>query len=203
LTLGSKQPKVRGRKYSKVQCIAYEISTRPLGMETETTKDDFYKGIWGEKQGPCWQDCAARVKLFGEALQAARASADVDESPDTLKVFMAPEFLLRGPRGAYKMEALLGSPTKPGLLAELSELVRGDEWANWLVVFGTIIGYSDKAKGGNCYNCGLVQVGGWNSEQERADGCLAVIKNFKSNIDFLHDPKAHEAVGGRHPAHGR
>lgn len=194
LSLAAKRTK--GIKYSKVQCVAYEISTRPTGMETETTDDDLYKGIWGEKQGPCWQDCAARVKLFGEALQAARASADVDASPGTLKVFMAPEFLFRGPRGAYKLEALLGSPEKPGLLAELSGLVRGEEWANWMVVFGTIIGYSDEAgKGGNCYNCACVQVGGWRSEEERAEGCLAVLKNYKSKIDFLVDPAQMGAVG--------
>jgi len=181
-----------GSKYKKVQCVAYEISTRPGGWDTATTADDIYKGIWAEGEGACWADCAARVKILAEALQSAKSSPNIDKSPGTLKVFMAPEFLLRGPRGAFKMETLLGTKSNPekGLGYKLSELIKGPEWKDWLVVFGTIIGYAEDQADGKTevYNCAYVQKGGWTTEKQRRSGCVSVMKAALSGIDFLKNP---------------
>jgi hypothetical protein len=195
--------KAKPSAYKKVQCVAYEISTRPTGMDTDTTADDFYKGLWGEGNGPCWEDMNQRVCLFGEALAAAAASDDIDKSPETLKVFMAPEFLLRGPRGAYKLDALLGTDSKPGMLAKLSALVKGDEWKHWFVIFGTVIGYTEDPSNGSfpCYNCACAQLGGWHTEKERSQGAIAILKKFKSTIDFLKNPANIHAVGDEEVHH--
>jgi len=184
------------KSYEKVQCIAYEISSRPTGMETVSTADDFYKGLWAKREGPCFEDARARADFFKEALEAAAASDTVDNSPNTLKVFMAPEFLLRGPRGAYQFETLLGNAAEPGLFKDLAELVKGEKWSNWLVVFGTVVGYTEEPSNGNfpCYNCACLQLGGWTTEEERNAGAIAVAKTFKSGIDFLKDPAALAAV---------
>jgi hypothetical protein len=186
------------KPYRKVQCVAWEISTRPTGMRTHWTGDDFYKGIWGkDKTGPCWEDVKQRVAIFGEALAAAAACDKIDKDPETLKVFMAPEFLLRGPRGAYKLQALVGSAKEPGLFAELSNLVKGDAWKHWVVVFGTVVGYMEEPSGGSfpCYNCACVQLGGWNTEKERNQGAVAIMKQYKSGIDFLENPEDFYAKG--------
>ena len=82
--------------YSKVQFIAWEIYTGPV---YQNRLADHYPGIapaLGDRRWDVLSQCldiSARVQFTKKALDAAYESADQDEN--TLKVFMAPEFLYR------------------------------------------------------------------------------------------------------------
>lgn len=95
--------------YSKVQFIAWEIYTGPV---YQNRLADHYPGITpalGDRRWDVLRQCldiSARVQFTKKALDAAYESADQDEN--TLKVFMAPEFLYRGAAGAYLFDLLNG-----------------------------------------------------------------------------------------------
>ena len=95
--------------YSKVQFIAWEIYTGPV---YQNRLADHYPGIapaLGDRRWDVLSQCldiSARVQFTKKALDAAYESADQDEN--TLKVFMAPEFLYRGAAGAYLFDLLNG-----------------------------------------------------------------------------------------------
>lgn len=171
--------------YSKVQYVALEICTMPKGFDTQwTTSDDYYIG-----RSHIPTDIQSRVDLIGEALEQAFKDPAIDKSPSTLKLFMAPEFLFRGPAGAYSLSQVLGKPDSAGSLeAQLASLVLGDKWKNWLCVFGTVIGYTRKGDSKEVYNVSLIQDGGHLSLKRAALHASAVIKQYKSGIDFLSQP---------------
>ena len=157
--------------YQKIQFIAYEINTGPKMVSREVGR---YKGLTNDSD-----DMVARQNWTFEVLTQALAKAD--RSKDTLKVFMMPEFYFRGVKGAYSLEIV----TK--LIDGLQHQVRGPEWNDWLIVYGTIVGYSSVTRFGNVnwlqklwgklcgddlypideekaktiYNFSLIQKGGW------------------------------------------
>lgn len=157
--------------YSAVQFIGYEIFTGP-GQNPKR-----YVGLDGDRD-----DIAARVALMKEALNAAKASPQVNKDPAVLKIFMAPEFYFRGARGAYPIDLVTGTgPDGGGLVGALTDLIREGHWADWLVVFGTIV-----ARGKNeVYNVSLVQQGSFRNENERLSKGVLIMKEFMSQIDFL------------------
>jgi len=162
--------------YSAVQFIGYEIFTGP-GQYPKR----HYVGLDNDRE-----DIAARVALFKKALKAAKASELVDNSSNVLKIFMAPEFYFRGARGAYPLDLLnSGGADDRGLVGALTDLIKDSEWADWLVVFGTIIGRSTPSRGRTeVYNVALVQQGSF-TKDTRLDKCVVIMKEFMSDIDFL------------------
>jgi hypothetical protein len=185
-------------EYSKVQCIGYEIYTGPGGPR------QYYVGLNSDAD-----DIDRRVSLMGEAIQTASRSASIDASASTLKLFMAPEFYFRGMRGAYTPDPVVGNAV-PGdgldpasLLAKLTTLVKGADFANWLFVFGTVVMRSSpnplslwdrfvnwitSKPDYEVYNVAIVQKGGFTSEAERLSSCVVAMKELKSDIDFLKLP---------------
>lgn len=198
--------------YSKVQFIAWEVYTGPVYSRGGA---DRYPGIapaWGDRRWDVLSQCldiSARVEFTRLAIEAACQEASSDA--DTLKVFMAPEFLYRGAAGAYLFDLLNGweeaAPpgfgTLPppydrhwgGLFGELWALTAEPRFQDWVFVFGTAVGAAFSCARGRIvtahtgaqlaavgWNLSMVQCGGM---PERGDGCYFTEKHLKSGIDFV------------------
>ncbi|WP_137105266.1 hypothetical protein [Azospirillum argentinense] len=188
--------------YKKVQFVAHLIFTGPdvvierefvtslFGKSVRTTSKQRYLGLDKPED-----DIAERVKLVGCAIDAARASTQIDTSDETLKIFMMPEFFFRGKTGAYEMDDV------QTLVDKLHALVADAKWKNWLFVFGTIVGKSEQVIGTSllaqliaklfppdteAYNYSLIQKGGFGNDKELGQRtAFAVLKEKKSGIDFI------------------
>ena len=185
--------------YEKIQFIGYEVYTGPKFINK---MQKTYLGL----PSPA-QDIAARIKWTQGVLSKLADQDTVADSSDTLKVFMMPEFFFRGPRGAYDMDIL------SKLLEGLQDLVAGEAWQHWVFAFGTALGESSPTKevidpdtgektmkidadaDKEVYNLCLIQGGGWNAagstnptdvEAQRERAARIVMKEHKSNIDFVH-----------------
>lgn len=116
--------------YQKVQFIAYRIYTcaaqnprRYVGMNNDTN------------------DVRQRVKLMTEAINAAAASNEINQDPDVLKVFIAPEFYFHSQRWAYPNLSFFtgtGAGRDPdSIVGGLADAVADKKWSDWLFAFGT------------------------------------------------------------------
>lgn len=190
--------------YKKVQFIAYCIYTAPKLLANGQKE---YIGFINS-QG----DIAERIKLVSKAIDNAQANTNTKQSdPTVLKIFMMPEFFFRGKTGAYNMEEV------QTVVSLLQKLVKDKaKWEHWLFIFGSIIGQSqdiksfknlEKAKKffgendilvpGNveAYNFVLAQKGGFGDAPDAGPAfAKVVIKEFKSNIDFIHIPDAKSGI---------
>lgn len=201
--------------YLKVQFIAWSIYTGPIF-------DDFqnegigYPGIAfvpGDRRLDAlgqFLDIKARVAFTKLAIEAAYQEADINT--DTLKIFIAPEFLYRGAAGAYALDLLNGwtedtaGPAMipppydkkwPGLFGELQELVNDPKFQDWIFVFGSAVGAAFKPSNGRIimnpddptdhpaggWNLSLIQCGGDTEEQNKA--FYFTQKRLKSGTDFI------------------
>lgn len=90
--------------FSKVQFIGIAISTTPSGLTSidETSDDGYYAGIVNEKS-----DIQVRISFIKDALSKTMSDPNFDNDTSTLKIIVFPEFLMRGPRGAYSYSHLL------------------------------------------------------------------------------------------------
>ena len=113
-------------KYRKVQPVAFTIKP---GTKTVSG----IRKYLGEQDAKT--DIKKRNDIMIEAMKAAFKHGSVDKDEAVLKVFMAPEFYYRGAEGAYPVDEIQGILN--GLKAESA---KGD-YADWLFVFGTAIGY--------------------------------------------------------------
>lgn len=84
--------------FKKVQFIGTAICTTPANLNSiEGTSDDgYYAGLPKDDE-----DLAARVNLIKRSIQQAILSSETDLSKETLKIFVLPEFFMRGALGAY------------------------------------------------------------------------------------------------------
>lgn len=147
--------------YSNVQFIAWEIYTGPVYSSGAA---NHYQGIARAEGDRRWDvlsqclDISARVEFTRLAMEAAYQAADPDTN--TLKIFMAPEFLYRGAAGAYLSDLLNGwvedapkdfsdgrNPLPPpynrawgGLFGELRALAADPRFQDWVFIFGTAVG---------------------------------------------------------------
>lgn len=131
--------------FSKVQFIGVALCTTPAGLTSiENTSDDgYYAGLPSDKD-----DLTARVALIRQAIQSAYLSPEVEQSNETLKIFVLPEFFMRGVQGAYyspqiySAEAILIREFKKALqeLADSGIEVGRDS----LFVLGTILSTNSK-----------------------------------------------------------
>ena len=168
--------------YKNIQFFAYVLNT---GFGTANGAQ-VYLGL----DDPA-ADIKARCALMQRAMEAARQSTNA--GPDTLKVFMAPEFFFRGVTGAYEMSHAVGDanpgPDAVSVVSALQQLASDPQWADWLFVFGSIVGKSapDAPNGKQeAYNVVLVQAGGQANAGEQ--GARVVLKEWKSTIDFITRP---------------
>jgi len=208
------EQKQEKKKYKRVQLLAWEIYTGPVlekvddgsGGEIHIGVD--YSGIrlrdGGRLVDQRWDplaqciDIEARLEATRRALETALLWADPAE--DVLKVFVAPEFLYRGPAGAYLNDLLDGWEGPPpftdgvlpppfqngweGLTGGLRALAANEQFENWVFVFGTAIGASFAEQWGSdatAINFSFVQRGGLEHQEE----CHYVEKHLKSWMDFI------------------
>lgn len=181
--------------YSNVQFIAWEIYTGPVYMGGEA---DHYQGIARAEGDRRWDvlsqclDISARAEFTRLAMEAAYQAADHDTN--TLKIFMAPEFLYRGAAGAYLFDLLNGWSSAPGeeqseeqekdfgelpeyyqqnwggLFGELRALAADPKFQDWVFVFGTAVG-------GAFYHIkGRIATGGTKSEEPGGAWNLALVQ---------------------------
>lgn len=198
--------------YQQVQFISWELHTGPVVASQAAGRLAGYAGL--HDTGPdqrtdalaqC-RDIEARLAFVADAVASARALATPD--PSTLKIFMAPEFLLRGAGGAYlhdllggwereaPRELLLPAPYAgpwPGLFGGLRAIAADARHADWLFVFGTAVSASfphaerdgkyvlDPKGIADIYNTALIQRGG----AGHGEDAYVSRKHYKSPIDFL------------------
>lgn len=166
--------------FLRAQFVAFEICTMPQGFDTQhTTSDDRYLG-----QADREADVKRRLVVVEAALRHALADPAVDPDPETLKVFMAPEFLLRGPKGAYKASLVFEH-----IEHELEELTKRIAPPDWLCIFGTCLGYA-QIPNATSFRAGPPSYEVYNFAPVigAGDTAIGVLKKFKSGIDFLSSP---------------
>jgi hypothetical protein len=142
----------------------------------------------------------------------SRPTTRIDHSEHTLKVFMVPEFFLRGPMGAYPIEELFhsGPHNESGLLLDIAERIHdrisSPYWEHWMFVFGTVVAvqlpnddtYNDptipnqpwelhvQADQVLYYNFAPVFRGGSSVRKgEQGPERFIITKHYYSSIDFL------------------
>jgi len=175
-------------KYNKVQLLPFQLWSAPTYVGFP---DEAYPGLPDDVA-----DIEARVSFLKDVIGNASADKRIDTSQQTLKIFMAPEFMYRGVRGAYHIDKLLGrdNTTSDGLFDKLAGLVLDTRWSDWLFVFGTAVGYvplhdDPNNKSALIYNVALIQKGGLKSQAAAASQAVLVKKRTLSHVDFLERPK--------------
>lgn len=173
--------------YEKLQYVAYVLNTFPP-LAPKELKKRYYPGLADPRQ-----DIDARIALLERALDTAATARNLGGA-DTLKIFMMPEFAFRGITGAYDMGGLgdkkqadyqdryeVGSVQYA--IARLKALVDDKRWADWIFMFGTVLGGSQSADAKtDIYNFSLVQRGGDNPPQSDSH---IVMKELFSTSDFI------------------
>jgi hypothetical protein len=138
----------RDSPYSATQFISFSINTLG-GMdkygECEGRSVDPADGLcYLGNADDLVEDLDHRFRIVFEVLQALKEDKlneypEVDHSPNVLKIFMLPEFYLRGPNGAYSTKQL----KEDGLLLEVADkvhdIIADEAFENYLFVFGTVI----------------------------------------------------------------
>lgn len=117
LALAVMPTQVKAYAYKRVQYLAFNV--RPPSPYAGDADHDV--------------DIAARCDAMIEAVQKAKAKSN--PSPEILKIFMAPEFYFRGLEGGYPVERI--ESIMPKLRVESDKI----EYADWIFVFGSAIGY--------------------------------------------------------------
>ena len=124
-------------KYTDVQFVGYAIDSAPAISNVVGSVGGFVEGRYVGLE-PATRDIDARIALIMTAVDQTVASGFVDASPSTLKIFVMPEFLLRGPSGAYDDDP-------PALdyfayfRARLAMRVCDSKYEDWLFVVGTLV----------------------------------------------------------------
>lgn len=187
------------RRYKATQFISFTINT--LGgnakhgecndRKVDPDTDLCYLG----NKSNITEDIFHRLHIVEDVLNRLRVdiyeeSPDIDRSPDVLKIFMMPEFFLRGPHGAYSTSQL----TKEGILSDVGDAIRdvisSFEFEDYLFVFGTVIAAhspdsstkpweEEEAEDVMYFNFAPVYRGGTHEES------FVVTKRYISGADFL------------------
>jgi hypothetical protein len=173
--------------YEQIQFIGYELYTGP---EFINDTDKVYLGLPSE-----FDDLAARLAWLTQVIDATeralRRDCDKRKAKDDhgiLRLFMIPEFFMRGTQGAYDMDIV------DFAIAGLQALAGDARFVDWVFVFGTVVGRSfsatDPTRPVETYNICPVIVGGWdrdnsNSTDARVAATRVVLKEELSNIDFI------------------
>jgi hypothetical protein len=140
--------------YLKVQFVSWELNTGPDNIHGYVGLN--FNPIVNDKRLDFVSQCLdieARVLFTQDAINKAHSYASSDTN--TLKVFMAPEFLYRGMGGAYVHDLINGWESTPprligapfnqkwgGLFGKLQDFVANDKFNNWVFVFGTAVSAS-------------------------------------------------------------
>lgn len=171
--------------YTKVQYLGLSMFTSP-GTAADgcfnynrSTQDVCFLG------NPQLQiDLERRMQIMLKAINNAHASDNWDRNSTTLKIFMAPEFFWRGPRGAYLLDENFTEVAKTVFATMRKELSHA-RFADWVFVLGTVVcarldesvDVTEKRGRMSYYNFAPIMIGG-------EDTMLLQFKHFVSTIDF-------------------
>jgi hypothetical protein len=141
----------KGSKYTGTQFISFTINTfggfankgECEGRQVDASTGTCYLG----NNQNITEDVEHRLNLLYEVLDKLKADVTseepkIDHRSDILKIFMLPEFYLRGPNGAYPMEELLDNGILLDTADEIHQYISVPEFSDYLFVFGTVIAYS-------------------------------------------------------------
>jgi len=171
--------------YNKIQFIAYCIYVG--GKQKERSVQQYYPGLPNIKE-----DIKKRCELMEKAVElAVDSKVMVQQDAKTLKIFVAPEFYFRGPKGAYSLEQY------DEVLSKLQAFSNSPDFADWLFVFGSTIAASNVDQPQKeAYNIVIVQKG-----NAGESGCRIIMKEHKSAKDFLVNPANDEGLDDRQVNH--
>lgn len=157
--------------YKKAQFISYQLNT--FTSYYNSSKDYGYLG--NDKSET---DINYRINIMKDCIAKSQASLTLDNTDETLKIFMAPEFYFRGNQGAYPVEKI------SIIMSKMREMTKDKKFKDWLFVFGTAIGYLKHDDGSyEIFNVALIQKGGYADATK--DNSVIVYKEYISHIDFL------------------
>jgi len=136
--------------YNRMQLVAYQVPTDKFYRKNEQSpevrlpagpacaiKSKLLDGMLDSMKAQLSADAFSRVMRMIAVAERASESLAIDPVPNTLKLFMAPEFYFRpeqegGESWSYK-------PEEQALIMKALALVFSDpKYASWLFVFGTI-----------------------------------------------------------------
>ena len=145
-----------GSTYTGTQFISYTINTfgglaehgECVGREIDYLGGDGPTCYLGNRQN-ITEDFEHRLDLLIEVLddlkkdiQTKSEASQIDHRTHVLKIFVLPEFYLRGPEGAYSMEELMDDGILFQAAHRLSHYIKTPEFSDYLFVFGTVIAAS-------------------------------------------------------------
>jgi len=183
-------------EYTHLQFVGFPMQTGYNAFTSDGGlfyQDGSHSGQYAGLADPS-TDVTKRIELMSDALRNAAASSAIDNRPTTLKIFAGTEFFFRGAVGAYNMSHPNGRAAVEGLASSLAELIKGDEWSDWLGFFGTTIGFQQSTTSTpypvdsngltrrglvDTYNFAMIRRGGPGGEQH------VHFKKYISSIDFL------------------
>jgi hypothetical protein len=142
---------IPNRRYRATQFISFTINTMGgLASKGECVGRDIDNDYEG--QAVCYlgnrqnitEDLLHRFRIVQDALTIVKNDKfaddpEIDHSPDVLKIFMLPEFYLRGPFGAYSTAHIFRDKLLLRLMDDVVDLVQHAEFENYLFVFGTAV----------------------------------------------------------------
>lgn len=142
----------RSQSYTATQFISFTIST----MGGSPQHGECVDRAVDPEQNTCYlgdklnitADAYHRLIILERVLHRLRNDTHseipkINTDPHVLKIFMLPEFFMRGPYGAYSFANMLEDGHKEGLLIRwtrrLMKFIQDDAFQDYLFVFGTII----------------------------------------------------------------
>ena len=203
----------RPSRYSRFQGLGFQIytggapaflrTTDESGRNTTAHNPECYKSkSYGHADGDiqCYlglRDATKDVQKRLDIMKAAveRAYELADPNPETLKIFLAPEFYFRGRNGAYAFESDAEEQAKGDgscgtvctILRGLENIVEDERFEDWLFLFGTVVASETLPTQDPFdylfYNFAPLYKGGIPSQ--RGGKRFLVPKRFVSNMDFL------------------
>jgi hypothetical protein len=116
-------------RYTSALCIGWKVQTAWDSFKGETDDRD---------------DMVHKAEAMVKAIVAARNEVTRQgyDTPEMLKIFMAPEFYFRGIRGAYGFDDVNGLKNEKSLAQIMREELDKPDYKDWLFVLGTVIAAS-------------------------------------------------------------
>ena len=139
------------------------------------------------------QDILGRIAVMEDAVEKAYEMASTDKR--TLKIFNAPEFFWRGPRGSYSMTNMFETGGALELIIDaLDNIAQQKRFEHWLFIFGTIVASEDIILSDGTNKTAYINVAptlrGFDPATTNEEGMkMLVPKRYLSYVDFLADDR--------------
>lgn len=138
----------RSYNYTGTQFISFTINTFGGMADHGECKGRDYSPETGTcylgNQRNLTEDVEHRLNILLQVLDTLKADMNsteprIDHRDDILKIFMLPEFYMRGPKGAYNVSELFGDGLLLSTADKIHEYIAVEEFSHYLFVLGTVI----------------------------------------------------------------